>query len=228
MISSAGVTQSTLTYEPYGALRYGTPTNEMQFTSDPVNGAASNLYDSAIRAYDTTTGRFLTQDPAGNPVQTAGTYAYGNDNPASYTDSSGATASKATSGLKCFRASSTRYGKALGGYTVTQIWNHTHWCVRSGKIVAVDTNVTPNVWVLPFSDWAYSNVHPAGDELGWKWYRKPKIQKSAVTADFCLQIPWGCAQGYNLEADLYVSGYGTFYNPQADPPKFYWQPGHPD
>ena len=95
-LSSAGATEWAYTYEPYGGMRLATatgspPTNVMQFTSDPVNTAASNLYNSATRAYDATTGRFLSQDPDSSPAETAGTYVYGNDSPHTYVDPSGAT-----------------------------------------------------------------------------------------------------------------------------------------
>jgi RHS repeat-associated protein len=93
-ISSTGATQSTLAYEPYGGLRYPTTaSNEMQFTgyaADPSSIPGSTVYDSPTRIYDTTTGRFVSQDPVGQSGDGyASLYSYASDAPATYVDPSG-------------------------------------------------------------------------------------------------------------------------------------------
>lgn len=95
LTSSAGATEWTYTYEPFGSARTTTqndpnaPTNPMQFTGE-LQDTTTGLYDLRARQYDTTTGRFLNQDPApqtGNEGLSA--YTYANDQPLTYTDPSG-------------------------------------------------------------------------------------------------------------------------------------------
>lgn len=67
-----------------------TSANEMQFTGQRLDPGITSTYDTPARTLDTSVGRFYTQDPAGNPGQTAGTYLYANDNPDTYSDPTGA------------------------------------------------------------------------------------------------------------------------------------------
>jgi RHS repeat-associated protein len=95
LTSSAGATEWTYAYEPFGTLRTQTqndpsaPTNLMQFTGELFD-PASGLFDLRARQYDPTDGRFISVDPArdGDLLDLSG-YIYGKDNPGVYTDPTG-------------------------------------------------------------------------------------------------------------------------------------------
>ena len=95
LVSSAGVTQWTYTYEPYGTVRsatnaQGAPTNLMRFNGQLID-TVDNLYDLRARMYDPGTGRFLQLDPLPDVIAAprAGTYAYVRDRPTIAVDPSG-------------------------------------------------------------------------------------------------------------------------------------------
>lgn len=86
VFDSAGATQLTYNYEPYGAVKEQTsagrqaPSNFLQFLGHYNLGGQ---YLLSNRTYDPAAGRFLSADPAAQP----GTgYAYGNANPMAYVD----------------------------------------------------------------------------------------------------------------------------------------------
>jgi RHS repeat-associated protein len=95
--SSAGVTQWTDTYEPFGAIRTETknvttaPDNFMKFTGELSD--STGLYYLRARQYDPTLGRFLRIDPveACGTLPHTGGYVYVADRPTVLIDPSGAT-----------------------------------------------------------------------------------------------------------------------------------------
>jgi len=98
--SSAGATEWTYSYEPFGAIRTQTendpnaPTNLMQFAGEYLD-STSSFYDLRARDYDASSGRFLSDDPA--PFAQSGgaelsSYAYADANPIAGRDPSGMSA----------------------------------------------------------------------------------------------------------------------------------------
>ena len=95
LTSSTGVTQWTYEYHPYGAARTTTqnaskaPANLIQFAGQYLD--PTGLYHMRARQHDSSSGRFLTVDPANSPVGRpyVSTYAYALDNPLRYVDPSG-------------------------------------------------------------------------------------------------------------------------------------------
>ena len=74
-------------YEPYGAGTVSGTTSLFQFTGKlPVN---ANLYYDHARFYDSTTGRFLSEDPKGAQGGDANLYRYSANNPISFADPTG-------------------------------------------------------------------------------------------------------------------------------------------
>jgi RHS repeat-associated protein len=88
--NAAGATEWQYAYEPYGTPRATTqadpnaPTNPIGWTGQYSDSPTDTTLLRA-RAYDTSTGRFTSPDPAG----TNDTYGYGNDSPLVYTDPNG-------------------------------------------------------------------------------------------------------------------------------------------
>lgn len=72
---------------------YGNPTESADYASDPYRytsqawDSGPGLVHDGARAYDPSTGRFLSTDPAGSAGASA--YAYAGDNPTSFSDPSG-------------------------------------------------------------------------------------------------------------------------------------------
>jgi RHS repeat-associated protein len=98
LVSAAGATEWTYTYNPFGDSRVATPTgtppaNPMRFTGEYLDptGASPDLYYLRAREHDTSTGRFLRVDPVspqpGQPVLSP--YLYADDRPTVLTDPSG-------------------------------------------------------------------------------------------------------------------------------------------
>ncbi len=90
---ATGNLQWTYAYEPYGAPTSQTvknnvnaPTNPLQFNGQYAD-AASSLYNLRARQYDSTSGRFLSQDPANASIGSS--YAYTDDRPSTFFDPSG-------------------------------------------------------------------------------------------------------------------------------------------
>jgi RHS repeat-associated protein len=95
LTSSAGATQWTYAYEPFGTTRVETsnsgPTNSMKFTGEHLDPIG--LYHLRVREYDSAVGRFTKPDPAGVPL-TRGlstTYGYVMNRPTTHVDPSGMT-----------------------------------------------------------------------------------------------------------------------------------------
>ncbi len=93
---SAGVTQWTRLYEPFGVKRSETkdsptaPAVPLGYAGE-YNEPASGLFDLRARQYDPAVGRFLSEDPV-SPALTdpyASAYAYASDQPTVFTDPSG-------------------------------------------------------------------------------------------------------------------------------------------
>jgi RHS repeat-associated protein len=109
LTSSSGATEWTDAYDPFGTVHSETkndtkaPTNVMKFAGEYLDG--TGLYHLRARQYDSTTGRFLTTDPA-NATKSApylSTYVYANDSPTSLVDPTGFGAIGNTCGsLWCF------------------------------------------------------------------------------------------------------------------------------
>jgi RHS repeat-associated protein len=97
LTSSAGATQWTWAYEPFGAIRTETkasgtqPTNFMKFAGEYLD--PTGLYHLRARQYDPARGRFMQRDPAepdsGSPLLSS--YVYAANRPTVYVDPSGAT-----------------------------------------------------------------------------------------------------------------------------------------
>jgi RHS repeat-associated protein len=90
---TAGATQLTYDYEPFGAIgsQTGTLTNPVKFTGqyqDPTG-----LYHLRARQYDSVAGRFLSLDPAAQVVagRMISQYTYADNRPTLMVDPSGAT-----------------------------------------------------------------------------------------------------------------------------------------
>jgi RHS repeat-associated protein len=86
--NSAGSSQATYAFDPYGNLTAstGTITNPFRFAGQYFDGE-SNLYYVRARYYDPSTGQFISSDPAA--AVTIQPYAYVSDNPLNGTDPSG-------------------------------------------------------------------------------------------------------------------------------------------
>jgi RHS repeat-associated protein len=86
----------TYTYEPYGTKRSAVknittaPSNPMQYTGQRFDSGTS-LSHLRARMYDSSTGRFLSQDPLAAPISAPymSSYAYAGDNPTALVDPSG-------------------------------------------------------------------------------------------------------------------------------------------
>jgi RHS repeat-associated protein len=127
VISSAGATQWTYAYEPFGTATTETkndkkaPDNPMKFTgelNDPTG-----LYDLRARQYDPTSGRFLQQDPASaDPAQPAdGSYVYAGQLPTARIDPSGMQFRPSTEGVT-YAMNSTIAGMGFGFPGFPDIW----------------------------------------------------------------------------------------------------------
>jgi RHS repeat-associated protein len=95
LTSSAGQTQWTWSYEPFGSVRTETkasgnqPENLMRFTGEYLH--PTGLYHLRARQYDPAVGRFLTRDPADQTVSqtVVSGYAYVANRPTAFVDPSG-------------------------------------------------------------------------------------------------------------------------------------------
>ena len=96
LTSSAGATEWTYVYEPYGTARTETrvnnkaPVSPMKFDGQYFDSATS-LYHLRARQYDAAAGRFLALDPIPNAVQELlhSPYIYADDQPTVLVDPSG-------------------------------------------------------------------------------------------------------------------------------------------
>ncbi|MDX6400379.1 MAG: hypothetical protein QOF27_985 [Gaiellaceae bacterium] len=96
LTSSAGATQWTYVYEPYGIARTETkvnnkaPVSPMKFNGQYFDSATS-LYHLRARQYDPALGRFLSLDPVAGSTEKpfVSAYAYGDDAPTVLSDPSG-------------------------------------------------------------------------------------------------------------------------------------------
>ncbi len=131
--SATGATEWTYSYEPFGATRTQTkndpnaPSNPMQYSGelrDPTTG----LYDLRARQYDSSTGRFLSQDPLATNGPTGGTYVYANDNPNIYNDPTG----------DCYRGIG--WGNGSGAAII-----HGHFVQGQSQAVKYNENVTDDM-----------------------------------------------------------------------------------
>ncbi len=98
LTDDGGSVTDTYSYDVFGAVRnhVGSSTNPFQFTGQQTD-ADSGLQYLRARSYDLSTGRFLSQDPVSGVMgapQSQNSYSYGLNNPVSYTDPSGMTASE--------------------------------------------------------------------------------------------------------------------------------------
>lgn len=95
LTSSAGATQWTWSYEPFGGIRTETkasgnqPENRMRFTGEYQE--PTGLYHLRARQYDPQVGRFLTRDPAEQTVNEGviSAYSYVANSPTVFVDPSG-------------------------------------------------------------------------------------------------------------------------------------------
>jgi RHS repeat-associated protein len=94
LTSSAGATQWTWSYEPFGSIRTETqsgsaPANFMKFTGEYLD--PSGLYHLRARQYDSQTGRFLARDPIFPPLSRAALsrYPYVDNRPTVFVDPNG-------------------------------------------------------------------------------------------------------------------------------------------
>jgi len=95
LTSSAGATQWTWSYEPFGSIRTETkaqgnqPDNPMRFTGEYAD--PTGLYHLRARQYDPQLGRFLSRDPAGQTVNESvlSAYVYVANRPTVLVDPSG-------------------------------------------------------------------------------------------------------------------------------------------
>jgi RHS repeat-associated protein len=79
---------TSYTYDPFGVTTItGSSTNPYQFTGR--ENAGNGLYYYRARYYNSTLGRFISEDPAGFDGGDTNLYAYVLDNPTNYTDPSG-------------------------------------------------------------------------------------------------------------------------------------------
>ncbi|HEY3462174.1 MAG TPA: amidase domain-containing protein, partial [Gaiellaceae bacterium] len=167
LTSATGASEWTYSYEPFGTTRTATqndpqaPVNLMQFDGE-LYDSTPGAYDLRAREFDPSTGRFQTIDPAaGHDSQAISAYAFANDNPAVFTDASGAVESAAGGGgftinrgaiqdyLRWWaRSRNPRYAyfggnggdctnfvsQALydGGWSQTSTWNYQWECNRTG------------------------------------------------------------------------------------------------
>jgi len=88
LTDTAGIVQTTYTYEPYGNVisATGTATNPIRFAGQ-YQDAESGSYYLRTRYYDPSTGQFTTFDPA--ELLTRHPYQYANDDPVNELDPSG-------------------------------------------------------------------------------------------------------------------------------------------
>ena len=93
---SAGTSEWTDSYEPFGAVKTETqddpaaPASPVKFTGQYQDSAAG-LYHLRARQYDPASGRFLGLDPAAAPASAPGmsAYTYASDGPTAATDPAG-------------------------------------------------------------------------------------------------------------------------------------------
>lgn len=90
---STGAVVASYHYDPFGNLRSGTGTSttNYKFSGEQLDPETS-LYFLRARYYDPTTGRFISRDPLKGTLtnpQSQNTYAYGLNNPNSYSDPTG-------------------------------------------------------------------------------------------------------------------------------------------
>lgn len=143
-----GTSQVAYAYNTFGSkfatqAPSGAPSNELQFIGQRLDQANSNvdLYDTTVRNLDTSTGRFLTQDPAGNSGQTAGTYVYGNDNPDTYADPRGTNSGSSDVGCRDTKKRPP---------DVQSVKAYVKWCWDS-------TNKLTDVEIHPKQDYSYGH-----------------------------------------------------------------------
>jgi RHS repeat-associated protein len=86
-VDQAGKLVGTFFYEPFGATTAQGSSFPFQYTGRPPVGGG--LYNYRARYYDSTTGRFLSQDPAGFAGGGTDLYQYVHSNPTTFTDQSG-------------------------------------------------------------------------------------------------------------------------------------------
>ncbi len=93
LVTTGSTTSFSTNYEPFGP-QYGAIGTDpsYKYTGKPQD-AATGLYYYGARYYDTQVGRFVTRDPANQPLATPQgrcPYAYVRNNPERFTDSTGA------------------------------------------------------------------------------------------------------------------------------------------
>ena len=165
VMDSSGNSEWAYTYEPFGTIRTAekvdpsAPANVLTFTGELL--APSGLYDLRARNYDSTTGRFLSPDPAAAPPNQAyvGSYAYADDRPTSLVDPSGAgaiapdatettSADQSTSAAPVIPSTdNARYLQAVGcdlpAGSINCGWDHflyAPWNNRESWVRAIDSN----------------------------------------------------------------------------------------
>jgi RHS repeat-associated protein len=85
LTSASGATEAQYSYAPYGNFTLmGSTTNSYGYTGREFDGLGIDYYRA--RYYNPTTGRFLSEDPAGFRGSGTNLYAYAFDNPIQFTD----------------------------------------------------------------------------------------------------------------------------------------------
>jgi RHS repeat-associated protein len=97
LVNTSGTVNATYTYDPWGNVTVGNPTNSVAANLNPYRFAggmldrSTNYVKFGMRYYDPGTGRFTQQDSIeviGNPSH-GNRYQYAGDNPVNYIDPSG-------------------------------------------------------------------------------------------------------------------------------------------
>jgi len=199
-VDSSGNPGAALTYEPYGGLRAGNALNEMQYTGGLEDPAVndSSLYSSPTRAYDTTTGRFLSQDPASNPGDTAGTYTYANNNPAANAELTGSATSSPLSTTIIYGAGGAAQ-LGWGGMPQFTTGCGAFQCV--GFFSGLNINITAG----------FSLIFKGNNNSGWRAHYHATIQGSTNNGDYSIV--------FTIEA---VANVGTKAVPNGE-----WDPHKP-
>jgi RHS repeat-associated protein len=92
LVTTGSTTSFSSNYQAFGQQYLATGTDPTyKYTGKPQD-SGTGLYYYAARYYDSSIGRFITRDPASQPLtdpQTHALYPYVKDNPETFTDSSG-------------------------------------------------------------------------------------------------------------------------------------------